>query len=268
MSAATIDRRLAGERKRLQLKGRYPCEGVKSNVKGTENVVQAAIDHGVERFVLISTDKAADPTSVLGATKQLAELVVKSSVGSSTVVSAVRFGNVLGSRGSLLTVLAEQLRNGEAVTVTHPDVTRYFMTIEEAVGLVLEAARIATGGETFVLDMGKPVRIVDLVTNFANHMGIQAVNIRYTGLRPGEKLHEALFSEGEQCVSTEHSRIYSTRRAQFEDGFGDLLTSLYEAADHNASDDVWPLLSRLLPNYSCSAGFPALKSVALYPDDY
>jgi FlaA1/EpsC-like NDP-sugar epimerase len=254
--------------KHLPMLERYPCEGVKSNVKGTENVVRAAIDHGVERFVLISTDKAADPTSVLGATKQLAELVVKSSAGTSTIVAAVRFGNVLGSRGSLLPILAEQLRNGEAVTVTDPDVTRYFMTIEEAVGLVLEAAKIATGGETFVLDMGKPVRIVDLVTNFANHLGIAAVDIRYTGLRPGEKLHEALFGQAEHCVPTEHPRIYSTRRAEFEEGFDDLLTSLYDAADHNAPGDVWHLLSRLLPNYSCSTGVPELKSLAPYPDDY
>jgi FlaA1/EpsC-like NDP-sugar epimerase len=254
--------------KHLPMLERYPCEGVKSNVKGTENVVQAAIAHGVERFVLISTDKAADPTSVLGATKQLAELVVKSSAGASTIVSAVRFGNVLGSRGSLLAVLAEQLRNGVAVTVTHPDVTRYFMTIEEAVGLVLEAARIAKDGETFVLDMGKPVRIVDLVTNFANHMKLEAVDIRYTGLRPGEKLHEALFSESEQCLPTAHPRIYSTARAEFEDGFEDLLTSLYGAADHNAPDEVRHLLSRLLSNYSCSAGTPALTIAAPYPDDY
>jgi len=119
-----------------------------------------------------------------------------------------------------------------------------------------------------VLDMGKPVRIVDLVTNFANHLGVQAVNIRYTGLRPGEKLHEALFSQGEQCVSTEHSRIYGTQPAQFQDGFDELLRSLYNAADHNASDDVWRLLSCLLPNYTRSAGFPALTNVAPYPDDY
>ena len=254
--------------KHLPMLERYPCEGVKSNVRGTENVIRAAIDNGVERFVLISTDKAADPTSVLGATKQLAELVVKSFAGRSTIASAVRFGNVLGSRGSLLTVLAEQLRNSEAVTVTHPDVTRYFMTIEEAVGLVLEAARIAAGGETFVLDMGRPVRIVDLVTNFANHMRLPAVDFRYTGLRPGEKLHEALFSEAEQCVPTEHPRIYSTARAEYEDGFDELLTSLYDAADHNAAEDVWHILSRLLPNYTCSTGVPELTSLAPYPDDY
>jgi len=254
--------------KHLPMLERHPCEGVKSNVKGTENVVEAAVEHGVERFVLISTDKAADPTSVLGATKQLAELIVKSFSGSSTIVSAVRFGNVLGSRGSLLTVIAEQLRNGEAVTVTHPDVTRYFMTIEEAVGLVLEAARMAKGGETFVLDMGKPVRIVDLVTNFANQMKCQEVDIRYTGLRPGEKLHEALFSEAEQCVPTAHPRIYSTQRAEFEAGFDDLLTSLYGAADHNAPGDVGHLLTCLLPRYSVSTAIPTLTSPAPYPDDY
>ena len=254
--------------KHLPMLERFPCEGVKSNVKGTENVVQAALDNGVERFVLISTDKAADPTSVLGATKQLAELVVKSSAGTSAIVSAVRFGNVLGSRGSLLSVLREQLRNGEAVTVTHPDVTRYFMTIEEAVGLVLEAARMATGGETFVLDMGKPVRIVDLVTNFAQQMMLGDVSIRYTGLRPGEKLHEALFSEAELCVSTEHPQIFCTEKAEFPDGFDELLTGLYKAADHNAPKDVWQIMSRLLPNYSCSNGIPDLSNAAPYPDDY
>jgi FlaA1/EpsC-like NDP-sugar epimerase len=254
--------------KHLPMLERFPCEGVKSNVKGTENVVQAALDHGVKRFVLISTDKAADPTSVLGATKQLAELVVKSSARASAIVSAVRFGNVLGSRGSLLSVLSEQLRNGEAVTVTHPDVTRYFMTLEEAVGLVLEAARMATGGETFVLDMGKPVRIVDLVTNFAHQMMLGDVNIRYTGLRPGEKLHEALFSEAELCVSTQHPRIYCTEKADFPDGFDELLAGLYKAADHNVQKDVWQIMSRLLPNYSCSNGIPDLSIAAPYPDDY
>ncbi|MEP7018148.1 MAG: nucleoside-diphosphate sugar epimerase/dehydratase [Actinomycetota bacterium] len=254
--------------KHLPMLERHPCEGVKSNVKGTENIVQAAIENDVERFVLISTDKAADPTSILGATKQLAELVMKSFDGTSTIVSAVRFGNVLGSRGSLLTILAEQLRNGEAVTVTHPDVTRYFMTIEEAVGLVLEAARMATGGETFVLDMGKPVRIVDLVNSFALHMQRQSVDIRYTGLRPGEKLHEALFSLAERCDPTDHPRIYSTQKAVLADGFGDLLTSLYAAADHNSRTEVWDLLPRLLPNYTCSAGATAMSSVGPYPDDY
>lgn len=254
--------------KHLPMLERYPCEGVKSNVLGTQNVVRAALDHGVERFVLISTDKAADPTSVLGATKQLAELVVKSADGGSTIVSAVRFGNVLGSRGSLLTVLAEQMRNGEAVTVTHPDVTRYFMTIEEAVGLVLEASRLATGGETFVLDMGEPVRIVDLVANFANQMQLPSVPIRYTGLRPGEKLHEALFSEHEERVATEHPRIFSTRVDRFADELKAVLGDLYAASQRNQSEDVSGYLTKLLPTYQRTLPAPALAAVAPYPDDY
>lgn len=255
--------------KHLPMLERYPCEGVKSNVRGTANVVRAAIAHRVERFVMISTDKAADPTSVLGATKQLAELVVKAAACSSTIVSAVRFGNVLGSRGSLLTVLAEQLRNGEPVTVTDRDVTRYFMTIEEAVGLVLEAAHLAQGGETFVLDMGTPVRIADLVANFAQQLRCPDVQIRYTGLRPGEKLDEVLFSETEQCVVTEHPRIFSTHAVTRSDHFEARLLDLYEAADHNRSQDVLAHMAKLLPNYSVAPPTSTpLTADAPYPDDF
>ncbi|MFD0348940.1 polysaccharide biosynthesis protein [Kitasatospora aburaviensis] len=193
----------AAAHKHLPLLERHPSEAVKSNVLGTDHLVEAALATGVERFVLISTDKAADPTSVLGASKRLAELIVQANARDARnlgtgVFSAVRFGNVLGSRGSLLSVLAEQLRSGGPVTITHPDVTRFFMTIEEAVGLVLESGRMAHGGEVFVLDMGEPVRIVDLVHNFAEQvqLGRDEVEIRYTGLRAGEKLNEALFSEG------------------------------------------------------------------------
>jgi FlaA1/EpsC-like NDP-sugar epimerase len=254
--------------KHLPMLERHPCEGVKSNVMGTQNVLEAAISSGVERFVLISTDKAADPTSVLGATKQLAELVVKAAAGSGTIVSAVRFGNVLGSRGSLLSVLAEQMRNGEAVTITHPDVTRFFMTIEEAVGLVLEAARLASGGETFVLDMGEPVRIVDLVSNYARQTQHGDVDIRFTGLRPGEKLHEALFSETEECVPTEHPRIFSTRTADFGDQFDELLAGLYQACRRNERAEVRAFLSKLLDTYTQGSTPVAVGREAPYPDDY
>jgi FlaA1/EpsC-like NDP-sugar epimerase len=254
--------------KHLPMLERYPCEGVKSNVRGTENVLRAAEAHGVEKFVLISTDKAADPTSVLGATKQLAEMVVKAARGGPTVVSAVRFGNVLGSRGSLLTVLAEQMGNGEAVTITHPDMTRYFMTIEEAVGLVLEAARLATGGETFVLDMGEPVRIVDLVANFARELHLPWVDIRYTGLRPGEKLSEALFSESEERLPTNHPRIYSTSAGGLAPEFADLLTDLYEAAQQNRPEDVSAFLMKLVPSYVLAERAPGRSAGAPYPDDY
>jgi FlaA1/EpsC-like NDP-sugar epimerase len=157
----------AAAHKHLPLLERHPCEAVKSNVAGTENVLWAALRHQAERFILISTDKAADPTSVIGATKRLAELLVQQEAGGGTHVAAVRFGNVLGSRGSLLTVLAEQIGRGQPITVTHPDMTRFFMTIEEAAGLVIEAARMAEQGEVFVLDMGEPVRIVDVAQSFA-----------------------------------------------------------------------------------------------------
>jgi len=253
--------------KHLPMLELHPCEGVKSNVMGTANVVHAAIRSGAERFVFISTDKAADPTSVLGATKQLGELVVKAASGNGTIVSAVRFGNVLGSRGSLLSVLAEQMRNAEPVTITHPDVTRFFMTIEEAVGLVLEAARLAEGGETFVLDMGEPVRIVDLVANYARQTRHGDVEMRFTGLRPGEKLHEALFSESEQCVPTSHPRIFSTRSTEWREEFDELLVDLYEASRSNSREEVRAYLEKLLRTYS--AAKPAtVPDATPYPDDY
>jgi FlaA1/EpsC-like NDP-sugar epimerase len=257
--------------KHLPMLERHPCEGVKSNVIGTLNVVRAAVAAGVEKFILISTDKAADPTSVLGATKQLAELVVKQAAPSrgGTVVAAVRFGNVLGSRGSLLSVLAEQMRNDEPITVTHPDVTRFFMTIEEAVGLVLEAAHLARGGETFVLDMGQPVRIIDLVENYARQIGFAGHDIRYTGLRPGEKLHEALFASHEQQVATAHPRIFCTSSPEFDPHFHDHLEGLFEAASRNAVNDVKQQLGVILGNYERPVVDDSKHaSPVLYPDDF
>lgn len=255
--------------KHLPMLERHPCEGVKSNVVGTSNVVRAAVDAGVGRFVLISTDKAADPTSVLGATKRLAEQVVKSAAGEGTVVSAVRFGNVLGSRGSLLAILGEQLRNNEPITVTHPDVTRFFMTIEEAVGLVLEAAHLATGGETFVLDMGEPVRIVDLVANYARQLMLAHAEIRFTGLRPGEKLHETLFSVTEQRRPTAHPRIFSTvSDLECEIDLDEVLAPLVDASSRNAAGDVKQLLGKILDTYTVAPAPEGALTPALYPDDY
>jgi FlaA1/EpsC-like NDP-sugar epimerase len=256
--------------KHLPMLERHPCEGVKSNVAGTLNVVRAAVEHGVDRFILISTDKAADPTSVLGATKQLAERVTRhaSRAPGGTIVSAVRFGNVLGSRGSLLHVLAEQVRNDEPFTVTDPEVTRFFMTIEEAVGLVLEAAHLARGGETFVLDMGQPVRIVDLVQNYSRQLGLQEVDIRFTGLRPGEKLHEVLFSDAEDRQETTHPRIFSTSSATTDPDFEGRLETLFEAASRNAVDEVKSALEVLLGNYQRARDDRRLAVAAPYPDDY
>jgi FlaA1/EpsC-like NDP-sugar epimerase len=159
--------------------------------------------------VNISTDKAADPTSVLGATKRLAEVIVAALSVDGTQAASVRFGNVLGSRGSFLHSLAAQVACGKEITVTHPDVTRYFMTIPEAAGLVIEAAVMAEAGETYVLDMGTPVRIVDLVSRFLTITGASSPGITFSGLRPGEKMHEALFDAVEIGQHTRHPRIAS-----------------------------------------------------------
>ncbi|MGN6780190.1 MAG: polysaccharide biosynthesis protein [Marmoricola sp.] len=266
--------------KHLPVLERHPCEGVKSNVQGTENLVQAALAYNVERFILISTDKAANPASVLGATKRLAELVLTSYRGTgTTALACVRFGNVLGSRGSLLHVIREQLASGVGVTVTHPDVTRFFMTIEEAVGLVLEAARMAERSGTFVLDMGDPVRIVDVVRNFASLVNAPTVPIRFTGLRPGEKLHEELFGSDETALPTEHPRISQAPGAALPARFRAQLRDLYDAAAHNRPDEVVAHLRSLVPEYAPTPRLVAEGAVeldpsalpamaALYPDDY
>jgi FlaA1/EpsC-like NDP-sugar epimerase len=256
--------------KHLPVLERHPCEGVKSNVRGTQNLVEAALAHDVERLVLISTDKAANPASVLGTTKRLAELVLEAHRGSSTLLTSVRFGNVLGSRGSLLHVIRAQLAAGAEVTVTHPEVSRFFMTIEEAVGLVLEAARMADGSATYVLDMGEPVRIVDLIRNFANLLNVRDVTFRFTGLRPGEKLAEELFGEGEERLPTDHPRIWMTRpsHSQPVPDFQANLHDLYDAASHNRPDEVFRHLRRLVPEYLPAPGLvPALAHSAPYPDD-
>ncbi len=255
--------------KHLPALERHPCEGVKSNVKGTQNVIEAAIDHEVERLVLISTDKAADPTSVLGATKRLGELILERHNGSGTKLCAVRFGNVLGSRGSLLHVVKEQLAASMAVTVTDPEVERFFMTIEEAVGLVLEAARMAQDGATYVLDMGEPVRIVDLVRNFAELLNAHDLRFRFTGLHPGEKLTEDLFAAGEERLATDHRRVWMTKPLPRLAGFRAALSDLYDAAAHNRPDEVVEHLCRLVPEYSPPPRrTPPMVATTPYPDDY
>jgi FlaA1/EpsC-like NDP-sugar epimerase len=259
----------AAAHKHLPLLERHPCEAVKSNVHGTRNVLDAAVRHGTSRFVLISTDKAADPTSVLGASKRLAELVVQHAAGGPVTLSSVRFGNVLGSRGSFLYVLAEQIARGEPVTVTHPDVSRFFMTVEEAVGLVLEAAAMAEYAETFVLDMGEPVQIVDLVRNYAEQLKIPDVEIRYTGLRPGEKLTEKVFSDAEERVPSAHPKIWATRCTEPPADFTMLLEDLYAAANDGDSALVKKLFQRLVPEYAPADRPETLVSVgAPYPDGF
>ncbi|HEX2577152.1 MAG TPA: nucleoside-diphosphate sugar epimerase/dehydratase, partial [Aquihabitans sp.] len=197
--------------KHLPLLEMHPSEALKTNVWGTVSLLQAAAATGVERFVNISTDKAADPTSVLGYTKRLAErLTSDASIDSDGTFLSVRFGNVLGSRGSVLTAFKAQIEAGGPVTVTDPEVTRYFMTVEEAVQLVIQAGALGRDGEALVLDMGEPVRIDDVARRLIAESE-RSIDIVYTGLRPGEKLHEILFAAGEADERPDHPGISHVR---------------------------------------------------------
>jgi FlaA1/EpsC-like NDP-sugar epimerase len=196
--------------KHVPMMEEHPSEGVQVNVGGTMAVLSAAVEAGVPRFVLVSTDKAVEPSSVMGATKRLAEwLVADAAIRTNRPYVAVRFGNVLGSAGSVLPIFQGQLENGEPITITHPEMTRYFMTMPEAGWLILDASVIGRPGDLFVLDMGEPVKIVDMARDLIRlaGRGDGGVPIRFTGLRPGEKLHERLFYETETVEPTEVEKI-------------------------------------------------------------
>jgi len=194
--------------KHLPLLEKFPEEAYKTNVEGTVNVLRAAQRVGVAVFVNVSTDKAADPTSVLGYSKRTAEFLT-SHIGIEAKIGnylSVRFGNVLGSRGSVLVSFRDQIARGGPVTVTHPEVTRYFMTVQEAVQLVIQAGAIGKSGEALILDMGDPVKIEDVARRLINQSG-RDIDIVHTGLRPGEKLHEVLFGDGEMDERPRHPLI-------------------------------------------------------------
>jgi FlaA1/EpsC-like NDP-sugar epimerase len=202
----------AAAHKHVPLMERNPSEAIKNNVFGTRNVSDCADKYGAERFVLISSDKAVNPTSVMGATKRIAEMYVQSlNTTSSTKFSAVRFGNVLGSRGSVIPAFKQQIAAGGPVTVTHPEMVRYFMTIPEAVQLVIQSGSFAKGGEVFVLDMGEPVKILTLAEDLITLSGYEPyrdIDIVFSGIREGEKLYEELLTAEENLSSTQHDRIF------------------------------------------------------------
>lgn len=205
----------AAAHKHVPLMERNPSEAIKNNVFGTRNVADCADKYGAERFVLISSDKAVNPTSVMGATKRIAEMYVQSlNVTSPTKFSAVRFGNVLGSRGSVIPAFKQQIAAGGPVTVTHPEMVRFFMTIPEAVQLVIQSGSFAKGGEVFVLDMGQPVKILTLAEDLITLSGYEPykdIDITFSGIREGEKLYEELLTDEENLSSTQHDRIFIGR---------------------------------------------------------
>lgn len=243
----------AAAHKHVPLMEDSPNEAIKNNVFGTLKTVQAADRYGVERFVLISTDKAVNPTNIMGASKRICEMIVQAySRRSQTQFVAVRFGNVLGSNGSVIPLFKKQIKEGGPVTVTHPDIIRYFMTIPEAVSLVLEAGAFAEGGEIFVLDMGEPVKIVDLAKNLIRLSGYvpnEDIMIEYTGLRPGEKLFEERLMEEEGLKTTENNRISVAKPIEMDDtAFFEALDDLKEAV-YEETGSVRAMVKDIVPTY-------------------
>lgn len=246
----------AAAHKHVPLMETSPAEAVKNNIFGTWNMVTIAEKHGVEKFVMISTDKAVNPTNVMGATKRCCEMIVQymSQKGSKTEFVTTRFGNVLGSNGSVIPLFRRQIEAGKPVTVTHPDIIRYFMTIPEAVSLVLQAGAMASGGEIFVLDMGDPVKITTLAENLIRMYGkvpYKDVEIRFTGLRPGEKLFEELLMDEEGLKSTENKKIFIGNQIDIDpDKLMSQLDVLRGFANDNDADNTVDTLCEIVPTFN------------------
>lgn len=243
----------AAAHKHVPLMEKSPNEAIKNNVFGTYNIAKAAGDNRVSKFVLISTDKAVNPTNIMGASKRICEMIVQmfSRQYENTEFVAVRFGNVLGSNGSVVPLFKKQILDGGPVTVTHPEIIRYFMTIPEAVSLVLQAGGYAVGGEIFVLDMGEPVKILDLATNLIRLSGFdeEDIEIKFTGLRPGEKLYEELLMAEEGMKNTDNSKIFIGNPILFdEEIFKKNLIELKELA-YGESENIKLKVKEIVPTY-------------------
>ncbi len=245
----------AAAHKHVNLMEQCPCEAVKNNVFGTKNVVFCADKYNADRFVLLSTDKAVNPSNVMGATKRITELLVqKMAANSKTKFMAVRFGNVLGSSGSVIPIFQKQIENGGPVTVTHPEVSRYFMTIPEAARLVIQAAGLGKSGKIFVLDMGEPVKIIDLAKNLIKLSGYvpdKDIKIKFIGLKNGEKLCEQLMmsDEKEGLKAAYHNKIFIAKPLEIDyDKFDKQLENLYNAV-LNKPETVLSIIKEIVPNY-------------------
>ena len=243
----------AAAHKHVPLMEDSPNEAIKNNVFGTYKTATAADKYGADRFVLISTDKAVNPTNIMGASKRMCEMVVQMmNRHSKTEFVAVRFGNVLGSNGSVIPLFKKQIEEGGPVTVTHRDIIRYFMTIPEAVSLVLQAGAYAKGGEIFVLNMGEPVRILDLAENLirlSGYVPYEDIDIQFTGLRPGEKLYEEMLMDEEGLQDTPNKLIHIGKPIKFdEEGFRKELDELYVIANKD-SDEIKEAVQKIVPTY-------------------
>ena len=245
----------AAAHKHVPLMEHVPEQAIKNNVVGTWNLCRLAAEFGVKRFLLISTDKAVNPTNVMGASKRCCEMIVKyhAQTCPNTVFCAVRFGNVLGSNGSVIPLFRRQIEEGGPITITHKDIIRYFMTIPEAVSLVLETGVFSQTGEIFVLDMGKPVKILDLAENMITLMGLKPyedIQIKFTGLRPGEKLYEELLISGEDMRTTANKKIFICKQIDVDEkAFLSQLDVLLSLAKENKPEEVLVQLHRMIPTY-------------------
>lgn len=244
----------AAAHKHVPLMEYSPSEAIKNNVGGTYNIAQYACKYDVKKFVLISTDKAVNPTNIMGATKRICEMIIQSiNSKSKTEFVAVRFGNVLGSNGSVVPLFKKQIEDGGPVTLTHKDITRYFMTIPEAAQLVLQAGAYARGGEIFVLDMGEPVKIYDLAYNLIKLSGFEPnvdIDIEITGLRPGEKLYEELLMSEEGLTETKHKKIFIGKPNDFDfDYISNKISELIELSIYGSAEEIKNKLKEIVPTY-------------------
>lgn len=244
----------AAAHKHVPLMEYSPCEAIKNNVFGTMNVASEANRSGVKRMVLISTDKAVRPTNIMGASKRICEMVIQTyNQRSKTEYVAVRFGNVLGSNGSVVPLFKQQIREGGPVTVTHPDIIRYFMTIPEAVSLVLQAGAYAQGGEIFILDMGEPVKILDLAENMIRLSGLvpgEDIEIKFTGLRPGEKLYEELLIDDDNKKEMANKRIFIGQPIKIDEAEFDEKMKELEKATFSEDENIRQVVKKLVPEYT------------------